>query len=343
MAAQEAHTDALLRIQGVVGTAVGLADGGPVVKIFTEHAGVVGLPRTLDGVTVEVQVTGKIFALHHCKGKHAEDPSCSSTPTDPPEVPGTDCSAPDAWCPRPVPIGVSTGHPDITAGTIGARLIDVKVPENPDDDVFYVLSNNHVYANSNEGSKGVDKVLQPGPFDGGTDPTDAIGTLSDFEVIKFDGSDNTIDAAIAKIAFQDFNEDDVAELAVGNATPSDGYGMPNSTPVAASVNQKVMKYGRTTGQTTGTITGIEATLNVCYEAAGPFCTKVAKFVGQMVIEGTRRNPFSQGGDSGSLIVSNKREPIGLVFAGSSFLGRDFTYANPIVPILDRFGVTIDGK
>ena len=67
IAAQEAHTDALLRIQGVVGTAVGLGAGGqPVVKIYTESAGVAGLPRTLDGVPVVVQVTGKIFALGHC-------------------------------------------------------------------------------------------------------------------------------------------------------------------------------------------------------------------------------------------------------------------------------------
>ncbi len=42
---------------------------------------------------------------------------------------------------RPVPIGVSTGHPAITAGTIGARVTDgVNV---------YALSNNHVYADEN--------------------------------------------------------------------------------------------------------------------------------------------------------------------------------------------------
>ncbi len=59
MAAQERHTDNLLRIQGVVGTAVGLGAGGqPVVKIYTEAPGVPGLPRSLDGVPVVVQVTG---------------------------------------------------------------------------------------------------------------------------------------------------------------------------------------------------------------------------------------------------------------------------------------------
>jgi PKD repeat protein len=64
IAVQEAHTDSLLTIPGVVGTAVGLqADGAPVVKIYTESANVAGLPKKLDGIPVIVQVTGKIVAL----------------------------------------------------------------------------------------------------------------------------------------------------------------------------------------------------------------------------------------------------------------------------------------
>ena len=62
--AQEAHTNSLLAIPGVVGTAVGLrTDGEPVVKIYAESAKVAGLPKQLDGVPVLVQVTGKIVAL----------------------------------------------------------------------------------------------------------------------------------------------------------------------------------------------------------------------------------------------------------------------------------------
>ncbi|MFC1966381.1 PKD domain-containing protein [Chloroflexota bacterium] len=61
---QEAHTNDLLAIPGVVGTAVGLrADGEPVVKIYTKSAKVSKLPKKLDGVPVLVQVTGKIVAL----------------------------------------------------------------------------------------------------------------------------------------------------------------------------------------------------------------------------------------------------------------------------------------
>ncbi len=324
MAAQEAHTDALLGIQGVVGTAVGLAEGGPVIKILTEHAGVVGLPRTLDGVPVVVQVTGKIFALHHCKGKHAEDPSCS-TPTDPPEDPGTDCSTPDVWCQRPVPIGVSTGHPDITAGTIGARLID-------GTGYVYALSNNHVYADENNADIG-DNVLQPGPFDGGVDPDDAIGTLYDFELIDFSTSaNNTIDAAIALSS--------TANLS--NATPSNGYGTPKTTLASAYVGQAVQKYGRTTELTKGTITGINAILNVGYSSG------TARFVYQIIVES--RKPFLKGGDSGSLLVTDSdvladdRKPVGLLFAGNR-TGK-LAVANRIDLVLPAFGATgvaIDGE
>lgn len=67
-------------------------------------------------------------------------------------------------------MGGFTGDPDITAGTIGAR---VKKGNN-----VYALSNNHVYADSSAATAG-DNVLQPGAYDGGMDPADAIGTLAE--------------------------------------------------------------------------------------------------------------------------------------------------------------------
>jgi hypothetical protein len=292
IAAQEAHTDALMARASVVGTAVGLgADGQAVVVIYAASAGVPGLPDQLDGVPVNVVVTGMIVAR-----------------TDP-----------KARQPRPVPIGVSTGHPDITAGTIGARVTN-------GTDVF-ALSNNHVYAAANSASIG-DSALQPGSFDGGIDPADAIGTLADFEPILFDGSDNMIDAAIALSS----------TASLGNATPSDdGYGTPNSTTVSATLGQAVKKYGRTTKLTHGTVSEINVTVNVCYKARGPFsCNRnfIAKFVDQIAISDGN---FSAGGDSGSLIVDTNANPVGLLFAGSSTR----TIANRIAPVLTRFGVTID--
>ncbi|HJW74713.1 MAG TPA: hypothetical protein VJ787_03445 [Thermoleophilia bacterium] len=64
IAAQVEHNPQLLTTPGVVGTAVGLGkDGTPVVKVFTEKAGVGRLPVSVDGVPVVVQVTGKLTAL----------------------------------------------------------------------------------------------------------------------------------------------------------------------------------------------------------------------------------------------------------------------------------------
>ena len=226
--------------------------------------------------------------------------------------------APDKRCSRPVPIGVSVGHPEITAGTIGARVTD-------GTDVF-VLSNNHVLANENLASIG-DPAIQPGDFDGGSAPADTIGTLDDFEPIVFDDAtaNNTMDAAIAlsSVALLD------------RSTLTDGYGTPSNSPVEASLGLPVQKNGRTTGWTLGEISEINVTVNICYEGQVT-CTKSARFVDQLAIT---PGEFSAGGDSGSLIVTQSgNRPVGLLFAGSSAR----TLANRIQPVLARFGVTIDG-
>jgi hypothetical protein len=257
-----------------------------------------------------VRVTGEIRAL---KGRGRPDKGDGG---------GVD---PTARFDRPVPIGVSTGHPDITAGTIGCRVTD--------GTNVYALSNNHVYANENLATKfdpddpdvSGDAVIQPGAFDGGSSPADDIGTLFDFEPIVFSTSaNNVIDAAIASTTVDD----------LGNSTPSNSYGTPKSMTVVAAVGMRVMKYGRTTEETKGRISAINATLNIGYD------TGTARFVNQIVIGG---GGFSAGGDSGSLIVvqkgSDARKAVGLLFAG----GGGTTIANPIDAVLTRFEVTVDGE
>lgn len=307
---RQRHTDPLMAIKGVVGVALGLNPAGKAaVVVFTKEPGVAGIPNELEGVPVHVRVTGEIFALKpgcppRCPG--GDDPPSEPDPTD-------------RW-PRPVPTGVSTGHPAITACTIGARL---KKGRN-----VYALSNNHCYAVSNDASIG-DAVIQPGTFDGGSSDADDIGTLSAFEPIVFSTSaNNTIDAAIALSSTDN----------LGNATPSSGYGTPKSTTVTASINMKVKKYGRTTEETKGRISAINATVNIGYSSG------VARFVNQIIIE---PGDFSAGGDSGSLIVvdgkgqnkADDRKPVGLLFAGSFFV----TIANPIDAVLTKFDMTVDGE
>jgi len=299
---QERHANGLLAIEGVEGTAIGYNENGRLtVKVFTAGPGVAGIPKSLDGVPVKVVVTGKFYA--------------QPMPDTPPGLEKKDDEIdPTARFDRPVPIGVSTGHPLITAGTIGCRV--------KKDGNVYALSNNHVYAAENQAKIG-DNVLQPGRADGGVNPADAIGTLADYEPIVFSlTANNEIDAAIA-----------LCEGTVDNATPSDGYGTAKSTITTAALGQAVQKYGRTTGLTRGTISEINFIGNIGYS------TGTARFVGQLVVVGTKGR-FSRGGDSGSLIVTDPdKEPVGLLFAG----GGSRTIANTIGKVLDAFDASIDGE
>ncbi len=278
---------------GVVGVGVGVnAEGEPVVRILLERGGITGLPDVVDSVPVETVVSGLIQAR------------CDTTTHD---------------C-HPAPLGVSIGHPDVTAGTLGALVTD-------GTNVF-VLSNNHVLANVNRASLG-DGVLQPGTFDGGTDPADRIGTLAAFVPLTFGGGSNSVDAAIALTS---------ADL-VSNATLSslaDDYGTPTSTLLPATVGMPVQKCGRTTGCTQGVITEVMLDVSVCYETAGPFrCKTSALFTDQIGIGG---GSFSAGGDSGSLIVDTDGDPdpVGLLFAGSSTR----TIANHMSDVLSSLGVSM---
>ena len=115
-------------------------------------------------------------------------------------------------------------------------------------------------------------MIQPGTYDGGSSPADDLGTLTDFVALDFTsvqgGGANTMDCAIA-----------ACNGTLGNATPSDGYGTPRSTVMGAAIGVRVMKYGRTTGQTNGKVYAINASVNVGYSSG------TAGFVGEHPGEG----------------------------------------------------------
>lgn len=233
---------------------------------------------------------------------------------------------------RPAPGGVSIGHKNITAGTLGCLVEDTSGET-------FILSNNHVLANSNNGQVG-DSIYQPGPHDGGTE-ADRIGSLVDFVEVNFGAgfppipdlpdcpfvktavrilnlvalvlgsrwrfkavdttptstladTDNFVDAAIASI---DSPEDVVNEiLEIGTPTGSS----------SVTLGDSIQKSGRTTGHTQGTVDEINVTVNVQYGAG-----QIATFVDQVISDIP-----SDGGDSGSAILNNNNEVVGLLFAGS---------------------------
>jgi len=187
-----------------------------------------------------------------------------------------------------------------------------------------ILSNNHVLANANAAAIG-DAILQPGPYDGGTD-RDRIAALEAFVPIVFDGFldwllslfgiarpvRNVVDAALGKPLNDADVSEEVLEIGTVSETASGTIGMP------------VRKSGRTTGLTEGKITAVAATVRVFYGL-----TRTARFRDQLVA-----SALSQGGDSGSLIVDADDRAVGLLFAGSS----NTTILNPIGEVERLLGI-----
>lgn len=223
---------------------------------------------------------------------------------------------------RPLRPGVSIGHVDVTAGTLGA-FVTRRGLTGP---ALYALSNYHVLAGSPEARPG-DVVLQPGPADGGDFPDDRVGALS--EVVRLDPEEASwTDAALARL-------DDAAvdyEYPVGRVTKT----------ARAMGGELVEKVGRTTALTRGRVTAIELDdVIVGYEDLGAL-----SFDDQIEIEGLGGEPFSRGGDSGALVYREDGVALGLLFAGSETgggAGKGLTYANPIDAVLEVLGIELAGE
>lgn len=227
---------------------------------------------------------------------------------------------------RPATPGYSIGHFNITAGTFGALVRDIRRcccklekdcccahrrEECPGD--YLILSNNHVMADTNKAVPG-DLILQPGPFDGGVYPSDGIATLERFEpiVFSFPGGYNLVDAAVARPTFSR----NVTASIIGVLIPQ-GVGQ-------AFVGGLVIKAGRTTQVTVGRVLSVNATLVVNYGFPG-----LAVFRHQIIT-----TAMAAGGDSGSLLMDANLNAAGLLFAGSPRI----TIHNHIADVETALGV-----
>lgn len=325
-AIQARHQERLLALDGVTGLGIGWSgSGAPVLKLYVTplSSPLAELAAEIAGLPIEVVEAGPFFA-----GPDPVTVGPGPLPAGARTAAGTAAAGADPVVrtdrfDRPVPMGISTGHFNATAGTIGAVATD--------GERRFALSNWHVFVPGGEGRIG-DALLQPGPVDGGVAPADVIGTLWAFEPVALSPlASNRIDAALAR-------SDDVLPR-----TPSDGYGSPRTRTLEARPGLPVQKYGRTTGLTRGSVESINTTINVTYGSAD---SRTARFTGQIVI----CCDFSAGGDSGSLIVAHDvdedgdpgaddRRPVGLLFAGDGTR----TIANPIDLVLEAFEVTIVGE
>lgn len=246
---------------------------------------------------------------------------------------------------RPAPGGVSIGHYNITAGTLG-----VVVKQNGQR---LILSNNHVLANSNEGEIG-DPIFQPGLHDGGS-ANDRIGSLLKYVEINFVDVPGfcKISNAVVKVLnfiyklagrntrFQIYESKPWKVAQLWN-TVDCALALPDKdkdvldeilqigTPKTfgqAVVGEKVCKTGRTTEYTEGEVQAVDALVSVGYGAG-----KLAIFEDQILTTN-----MLQGGDSGSLLLkTDKQTAVGLSFAGSDQVSIH-NHINNVKAALGEFG------
>jgi hypothetical protein len=306
LAAQMRYTPNLLRIDGIAGTAVGLGEKGePVVKIYAEREGLGGLPRQLDGVSVVVQVTGKINPLAAPPGKGG----------------GKNKVDPTAEFPQPVPLGVSSGNDQVetvgffitcSTGTLGVRL-------KSNGGNYYILSNNHIYARTNS-SSATDQIVQPGLAE--------TGCVSSENIIG-----NNIQYVPLQFLEDDANSTNIVDAAIASTTTTqvknqfwDGVTTPGQNAYALTADDidtlGVKKFGATSGLTIGRVTGWNANLLISYGSG-----KTAQFTRQIEFSGCK-GPCIRGGDSGSVLIrSDDSRPVGLLFAGDN--SGKIAWANPL--------------
>lgn len=216
---------------------------------------------------------------------------------------------------RPAKGGCSIGFEGdgfVMAGTFGCLVTDGRQR--------YILSNNHVLANENALPL-KSPIYQPGLLDGGSTSRDRIASLSRMIELLATPNENRVDCAIAAL--------DKDTLGSPLVLPSVGK-LGSATTIPAAERMRVHKHGRTTGYTRGHITDISADVNIHYDFG------MARFVDQVIVEGDS-GPFSDAGDSGSLIVDRQtNRATALLFAGSA----SHTIANPIADVLLALGVTL---
>lgn len=219
---------------------------------------------------------------------------------------------------RPLRIGCSLGHFSTTAGTLGCFVR----PRGQTSGVW-ILSNNHVLALENQAAVG-EEILQPGRIDGGRRPGARVATLDSFVPLILNAP-SLVDAAIARV--------DTALEQVELASLKGEGTLAGLGPELIDQGTLVSKIGRTSGVTRGRISAFELdNVEVRYGIG------MVRFDNQIEIRSTTRRPFSQGGDSGSLVYTTKdRAAIALLFAGND---DGLTYATPLRVALDALNVDL---
>ena len=256
----------------------------------------------------------------------------------------------------PVQLGSSSGSnvdydanlgqlTDCCGGTLGALLQDASGNQ-------YVLSNDHVFARSDQAIPG-ETIIQPGLIDNGCTPygvgpgTNPVATLTGYPSLN--SSATNVDAAIARVTPGLVDpKGNILELGAKqpdgtlSAAPP-GISSTSGKGEAASLGMMVAKSGRTTGLTCAAVSAIDVDVTVDYfsDCAETAHSMTKTFTNQIGIAGAS---FSDAGDSGALVVdSANAEPVGLFFAGGTDRnGVEHAIANPVSDVLTTLDSQVSG-
>lgn len=247
---------------------------------------------------------------------------------------------------RPARPGISIGHYKVSAGTLGAIVKDRLTGET------LILSNNHVLANSSDGTDdraaAGDTILQPGSIDGNNDSTEAtIAYLERFiplnrrvaasqcpiaklfettlnkciavfrpnyqiKVLRENDAVNVVDCAVARPVSEAVVTDEI--LGFGKVA---GIKEPE-------IGMEIKKSGRSSGITSSFILATDVTVRV------DVGNKEYGIFTDQILAG----PMSVPGDSGSLILTEDNYAVGLLFAGSEKV----TMLNRIDHVFDALNI-----
>jgi hypothetical protein len=238
---------------------------------------------------------------------------------------------------------------DCCGGTLGALVEDTAHNQ-------YILSNNHVLAESDQAMIG-DTIDQPGLIDNGCVPVSHAGSiLRPIGALKYfvplASSSTNVDAALAAVATGAVDHTgSILQLdapkannsaPLGSAPPMAGTGEPITASNLSNI--ELAKSSRTTGLTCSTVETVDLAVRIEYfkdcAETQRYYSKI--YTGQIGIAGDR---FSDAGDSGALIVdAANAQPVGLFFAGgTNGDGIGLSVANPIGDVLQELGANAGSR
>ena len=332
-------------------TVVGVIKKLPIDRLEKQDI----VPEFVEGVETDIIETGEIVALEIQKGGGGgrdrypgdEPPEPPKPEPDPEPNPET---RKDKW--RPAPGGVSLGHYNISTATLGGVV--------KKNGTRYILSNNHVLADSNAGKIG-DPIWQPGPADGGT-AADEIAKLSEFVYIWPEGEypipppppppppepsncpvgnavavmfnasatllhrKTRLQAIVPAVPIQEEESiENLVDCAIARPNNDDDVldEIYRIGKVTGTVEPEVNMKIKKSGRTSAVVEGTVTRLDASIKVR--YNRFLAYFKGQIIT-----NKISAGGDSGSLVLTEDNKLVGMLFAGSPTI----TVVNKISDVIE---------